>query len=53
MWRINYLNLNNDEVEQKGDFNSDKEAIEWIGNNKHIIALKLLVGANIYRVIEL
>ena len=38
MWRISYLNLNNDEVEQKGGFNSDKEVIEWMENNKDIIA---------------
>lgn len=30
MWRISYLNLNNDKVEQKGGFNSDKEAIEKV-----------------------
>ena len=55
MWRISYLNLNNDVIEQKGGFNSDKEAIEWIENNKHIIALKLLVWSEYlqsYRVIE-
>lgn len=46
MWRISYLNLNNDNVEQKGGFNSDKEAIEWANkqeDGKEIIALKLLV----------
>ena len=46
MWRISYLNLNNDEVEQKGGFNSDKEVIEWVDkqeDSKNIIALKLLV----------
>ncbi len=55
MWRISYLNLNNDEVEQKGGFNSDKEAIEWMENNKDIVALKLLVWSEYlqsYRVIE-
>ena len=55
MWRISYLNLNNDEVEQKGGFNSDKEAIEWMENNKDIIALKLLVWSEYlqsYRVVE-
>lgn len=55
MWRISYLNLNNDEVEQKGGFNSDKEAIEWMENNKDIIALKLLVWSEClqsYRVVE-
>lgn len=38
--------LKKDEVEQKGGFNSDKEAIEWMEkqeNNKEIVALKLLV----------
>lgn len=46
MWRISYLNLKNDEVEQKGGFNNDKEAIEWMENQeeeKKIVALKLLV----------
>lgn len=46
MWRISYLNLNNDEIEQKGGFNNDKEAIEWAEEQekeKKIIALKLLV----------
>ncbi len=46
MWRISYLNLKNDEVEQKGGFNNDKEAIKWMEKqerNKEIIALKLLV----------
>lgn len=55
MWRISYLNLNNDEVEQKGGFNSDKEAIEWMENNKDIVALKLLVWSEYlqsYRVVE-
>lgn len=55
MWRISYLNLSNDEVEQKGGFNSDKEAIEWMENNKDIIALKLLVWSEYlqsYRVVE-
>lgn len=55
MWRISYLNLSNDEVEQKGGFSSDKEAIEWANkqeNCKKIIALKLLVWSEylqIYR----
>ena len=46
MWRISYLNLSNDEVAQKGGFNSDKEAIEWMENQEaeeKIVALKLLV----------
>ena len=46
MWRISYLNLNNDKVEQKGGFNSDKEAIAWMENQEaegNIVALKLLV----------
>lgn len=46
MWRISYLNLSNDEVGQKGGFNSDKEAIEWVDkqeDSKNIVALKLLV----------
>jgi len=55
MWRISYLNLNNDEVEHKGGFNSDKEAIEWTENNKDVIALTLLVWSEYlqcYRVVE-
>ena len=55
MWRISYLNLSNDEVGQKGGFNSDKEAIEWMENNKDIVALKLLVWSEYlqsYRVVE-
>lgn len=55
MWRISYLNLSNDEIEQKGGFNSDKEAIEWMENNKDIVALKLLVWSEYlqsYRVVE-
>lgn len=46
MWRISYLNLLNDEVEQKGGFKSDKDAIEWADkqeSEQNIIALKLLV----------
>lgn len=46
MWRISYLNLKSDQVEQKGGFKNDKEAIEWMEkqeNNKEITALKLLV----------
>lgn len=55
MWRISYLNLSNGEIEQKGGFNSDKEAIEWMENNKDIVALKLLVWSEYlqsYRVVE-
>lgn len=58
MWRVSYLNLNNDEIEQKGGFNSDKEAMEWLKkeeNNKKIIALKLLVWSEYlqsYRTVE-
>ena len=58
MWRISYLNLNNDEVEQKGGFNSDKEAIEWMEKQEEeqkIVALKLLVWSEYlqsYRVVE-
>lgn len=58
MWRISYLNLSNDEVEQKGGFNSDKEAIEWMEKQEEeqkIVALKLLVWSEYlqsYRVIE-
>lgn len=58
MWRISYLNLSNDEVEQKGGFNSDKEAIEWMEKQEEeqkIVALKLLVWSEYlqsYRVVE-
>lgn len=58
MWRVSYLNLNNDEMEQKGGFNSDKEAMEWLQkeeNDKKIIALKLLVWSEYlqsYRTVE-
>ena len=40
------MNLKNDKVEQKGGFNSDKEAIEWMEKQEaegNIVALKLLV----------
>lgn len=46
MWRISYLNLKNDTVEQKGDFASDKAANDWAmeqEEDRNIIALKLLV----------
>ena len=46
MWRISYLNLNNDNVEQKGGFSNDKAADDWAMEQEHagkIIALKLLV----------
>lgn len=58
MWRISYLNLSNDEVEQKGGFNSDKEAIEWMEKQekeRKIIALKLFVWSEYlqcFRVVE-
>lgn len=42
MWAISYLNLNNIEVELRGGFNSDKDAIDWVKNNK-VIALELLI----------
>lgn len=29
MWRISYLNLKNDDIEQKGGLASDKEADDW------------------------
>lgn len=44
MWKVSYLNLENNQIELKGEFKSDKEAIEWVENNKDkIVALKLLV----------
>lgn len=29
MWRISFLNLDNDELSQKGVFASDKDADDW------------------------
>ena len=46
MWRISYLNLKNDNVEQKGGFSSDKAADDWAMQQEksgNIIALNLLV----------
>ena len=46
MWRITFLNLNNDEIGHKGGFASDKEADDWAVKQEQdgkIIALKLLV----------
>ena len=44
MWRISYLDLKDDELKQKGGFDSDKAAIEWADSHKEdIVPLKLLV----------
>lgn len=46
MWRISFLNLDNEEIGQKGGFASGAEADEWAMREERdgkIIALKLLV----------
>lgn len=46
MQRISFLNLDNDELGQKGGFASDKQANDWAMEQEKegkIIALKLLV----------
>lgn len=46
MWRISYLDLRNEKVEQKGGFASDKAADDWAmeqEKSENIIALKILV----------
>lgn len=45
MWRVSYIE--NDEIKQKGGFNSDKEVEEWISNKTNIIPLKLLVWSEL------
>ncbi len=57
MWRISYLNLDNDEIQQKGGFKSDKEAEDWKilkESEGKIIGLKLLVWSELlqcYRIV--
>lgn len=53
MWRISYLNLNNDSVEQKGGFVSDKETDDWAREQEDsgkIIALKFLVWSEMFQI---
>lgn len=58
MWRVSYLDLNSGRIEQKGGFNSDKEAIDWVKTQEEeqkIIAFKLLIWSEYlqsYRVVE-
>lgn len=54
MWKVSYMDLEDDGIKSKGGFKSDKEADEWIRNN-NIIPLKLLVWSELlqcYRTVE-
>lgn len=54
MWKVSYMDLEDDEIKLKGGFKSDKEADEWIRSN-NIIPLKLLVWSELlqcYRTVE-
>lgn len=58
MWRISYLNLENDKIEQAGGFKDDKGAMKWMNTEEqkgNIIGLKLLVWSEYldsYRCVE-
>ena len=54
MWKVSYMDLDDDGIKLKGGFKSDKEADEWIKSN-NIIPLKLLVWSELlqcYRTVE-
>ena len=65
MWRISYLNLSNDEVEQKGVYNNKFEEVAKaivegilgkeikVNDNTVITSNNTTNNKNIYRVIEL
>ena len=55
MWKVSYIDLEDDEIKLKGGFKSDKAVDEWIRSNNNIIPLKLLVWSELlqcYRTVE-
>lgn len=43
MFSLSYVNLDKDEIEIKSGFKSDKEAYDYIANNREVLPLKLFV----------